>query len=94
MSRPAVRTREMRVGIDNPIVIQLKTRPRPSEANLLHILGEFPNRYVAVNDLCARLKVSRTSLKIHACRLRKHLTGDWLVQGIGNGYRLIDLRDK
>jgi DNA-binding response OmpR family regulator len=92
MRRPA--TREMRVGIDNPIVVQLKTQPRPSEANLLHILGEFPNRYVAINDLCARLKVSHLGLRIHASRLRRHLTSDWLVQGIGNGYRLIDLRDK
>lgn len=85
----------MSIGIDQPMVIELKNRPTPIQANVLHILGEFPNRWVSRQDLCARLNTEIRGLKIAVCRLRKLLTVDWTIQNNRrDGYRLIDLRDK
>jgi len=94
MSRPVPSIREVRTGIDTPIVIKLKRPLQHNQANLLHILGEFPNRLVSYDDLCLRLKSSHMGVKIRACRLRKCLTVDWTIQRENRGYRLIDLRDK
>ena len=94
MSRPLPSIREVRTGIDTPVVIKLKKPVQANQANLLHILGEFPNRLVSYIDLCDRLQATSTSVRIRACRVRKCLTGDWTIQCSQRGYRLIDLRDK
>lgn len=94
MSRPLPSIREVRTGIDTPVIIKLKKPVPHNQANFLHILGEFPNRLVSCRDLCDRLKASSMSVRIRACRVRKCLTGDWTIQGTQRGYRLIDLRGK
>jgi hypothetical protein len=93
--RPTMIPSSMRIGFDDPMTIELKGQPTPSAANLLHVLGEFPNRFVPMYDLCDRLRSTELGVKILACRLRKYLTVDWTIQHIPRrGYRLIDLRDR
>jgi DNA-binding response OmpR family regulator len=96
MGRSVVRVRvhQMQIGFDTPIVIELKQPLTATQANVLHILGEFPNRVVTRHDLCARLHLSASSVMIAISRLRRCLTIDWTIETFDNGYRLIDLRDK
>jgi len=87
----------MRVGFDTKIDIALKARPTAGQAGILHVLGEFPNRFVSKNDLCERLGVDVNAMKIQMCRLRKLLPVEWTIESRRNdsdGYRLIDMRGK
>jgi DNA-binding response OmpR family regulator len=94
MARPVVRVHRMQIGFDAPTFIELKHPLTATQANILHILGEFPNRFVTRNDLRARLRLSEMSIMIHVSRTRKCLTADWTIESHDKGYRLIDLRDK
>ena len=84
----------MRIGIEKPTFITLKSRPTPQQVNALHILGEYPNRLVPKFDLCDRLGVTKSSLAVHICRLRGRLTDDWTIESRHGCFRLIDLRGK
>jgi hypothetical protein len=91
--RPAINS--MYIGFDAPTVIVFKKPVTRAEANFLHILGEFPNRWVPIRDVCDRLNTNPVGVRIQACRVRKCLTGDWDIQGgYNNEYRLLDLRDR
>jgi DNA-binding response OmpR family regulator len=97
MGRSVVRVQvhQLQIGFDTPIVIELKQPLTATQANVLHILGEFPNRVVTRSDLRARLCLSYSSVMIAVSRLRRCLpAADWTIENYDKGYRLIDLRDK
>jgi DNA-binding response OmpR family regulator len=94
MNRPAQPFAQM-IGFDAPIVVELKAHITAQQQSVLHVLGEFPNRFVTQAELRQRLGAENLAIRIHVCRLRKHLTHDWTIQfAPGRGYRLIDMRDK
>lgn len=64
--------------------------PQPKMMNLLYVLCEHVGHRTSINEICARLKVSDNALRIIACRLRKRLDRDWIVETVNNqGMRIV-----
>lgn len=71
--------------------LKCNRKPRPREANLIHVLAEHINRTHDVDVVCARLRMSTNMLRVTMSMLRKKLHYDWLLpwicgQGIGLYY--------
>ncbi len=77
------------VGL-NKRKITFHKRPTSQEMNLLFILSEACGTIVHPDDVCHRLKVSLNGASILATRLRKKLTGKWVLDVVNNkGFRLL-----
>lgn len=74
--------------------VQCVMRPSPQQINLLYVLSEWVGRTFTVDDICHRMKISVSSLRYHACRLRQKLDENWTVECETNiGYRLLYIGD-
>ena len=67
--------------VQQPVLAQ---RLSPQEVNLLFVLCEHANRVIGMDDLCHRLKVSVTGVRIIASRLRKKLSREWTIHTVSN----------
>ena len=65
--------------------------PPAQELNFICIMAEHVGRYVYADELCHRLKVSLDCARVYACRLRREVRPDWLLDSCyvdGHGFRL------
>ena len=64
--------------------------PTPQELNLLYVLCEHVSKTISIDDICHRMKLNSTAVRVLACRLRKKLSEDWTIQSVNNaGMRIL-----
>lgn len=56
----------------------------PLEANILYVLGEYVGRPLPIEDVCHRLRSTRSNFGMGLSLLRGKLHGDWIVDYVRN----------
>lgn len=78
--------------------VTFEEKPFPAEINVLFTLVENGvGEVTSLEDICYRVSMSKPSIILRMCRLRKKLSDDWTIESFtekhkyGSGYRLLYL---